>query len=78
MKKKVQNTTSNNANTVLETAAVIETQNFKKHHFSKIFELGEYQVLITKEHEPDDDGFRVVQTTNLEDCLEARGGVLFF
>lgn len=68
MKKKVQNTTGNNANTVSETAAVIGTPNLKKYHFSKIFELGEYQVLITKEYEPDDDSFKVVQTTDLEDC----------
>ena len=36
--------------------------------FAKIFELGDYQVLITKEYEPEDDSFKVVQTTDLEKC----------
>jgi len=36
--------------------------------FAKIFELGDYQVLITKEYEPEDNTFKVVQTTYLEEC----------
>lgn len=39
--------------------------------FAKIFELDEHQVLITKEYEPEDDSFKVVQTTDFEDVRPA-------
>lgn len=36
--------------------------------FSKLFEVGDYQVLITKNYEAEEEMFTVSQTTELEDC----------
>jgi len=38
-----------------------------KFEFAKIFELEDYQVLITKDE--DDEKYRIMQSTQLEDCM---------
>lgn len=40
-----------------------------KYEFAKLFNVGDHQVLITKEYDAVSDEYKVVQTTHLDDMV---------